>query len=161
MRQAPHTVVTDMRFAEVLLKLGVSLVGWIVVYAHILWLAVAGKVACGPDGDEVFRVLLGLSPLTLVCIWLLRASRSLGDVHRTLLWASLPLLLLSPFALKAFAMVAASVNLHGRSICGPGPPALWEQIWAPAQLLVLTIAAVVIVRMWRSGGRSEAAGGES
>ena len=54
-----------MRFSEVFLRLGVSLVSWIVLYAYLLWLAVAGKVGCGPDGDEVFRLLLGLAPLGL------------------------------------------------------------------------------------------------
>ena len=150
-----------MRFSEVLLKLGVSLVSWIVLYAHILWLAVAGKLGCGPDGDEVFRVLLGLVPLTLICIVLLRATRSLGDVHRILLWASVPLLLLSPFALKAVAMVASSVYLQGRSICSASQPSLWEQIWSPGQLLVLVFAAVVIVRMWRFQGKNASAGRKS
>ena len=150
-----------MRFSEVLLKLGVSLVSWIVLYAHILWLAVAGKVGCGPDGDEVFRVLLGLVPLTLLCTWLLKATRSLGEVHRTLLWASLPLLLLSPFAMKAVAMVASGVNLHGRSICTAELPSWWEQIWAPAQLLVLVFAAIIIVRMWRFQDKKPSAGRES
>lgn len=140
-----------MRFSEVLLKLGVSLVGWIVLYAHILWLAVAGKLGCGPDGDEVFRVLIGLAPLTLICIWLIRATRSLGDVHRTLLWASLPLLLLLPFALRAVYNVAAKVNFHGTSVCSGATPAIWEIAWAPVQLVVLIVAAVVITRMWRYG----------
>lgn len=138
-----------MRFSEVLLRLGVSLVGWLVLYTHFLWLAVAGKVGCGPDGDEVFRVLLGLVPLTIGCALLIRASRTLGDVHRSLRWAGLPLLVLLPFDLIAVWQVGESVYFAQGSICADGPAAVWERLWAPAQLLALIVVLVIVSQMWR------------
>lgn len=145
-----------MRFSEVLLKLGVSLVAWIVLYAHILWLAVAGKVGCGPDGDEVFRVLLGLAPLSILCAFLLRSSRALGDVHQTLRWLGVPLLLLSPLALKAIWQVGTTVHGANQGVCNDGSPALWETLWVPAQSITLLVIALAMIRMWwKSGSEDE------
>lgn len=150
-----------MRFSEVLLRLGVSLVSWLVLYTHFLWLAVAGKVGCGPDGDEVFRVLLGLVPLTVGCALLLRASRPLGDVHRSLRWAGLPLIVLLPFGLIAVWQVGEIVYLGQQSICADGPAAIWERLWVPAQLLALIVAMAIMSQMWRYQPVSRAGDSES
>ncbi len=59
-----------MRFAEVFLRLGSALVAWMMMYAYFLWLAAVYVVACGADGDEMHRLLLGLAPF----VWLLRTK---------------------------------------------------------------------------------------
>ena len=35
------------------------------LYAHIVWLAALQVMGCGPDGDEMHRLLLGLAPVTV------------------------------------------------------------------------------------------------
>jgi hypothetical protein len=33
-----------------------------VLYAYFLWLAALAAMGCGPDGDEMHRLMLGLTP---------------------------------------------------------------------------------------------------
>lgn len=134
------------------------MVAWLVLYAHFLWLAVAGKVGCGPDGDEVFRVLLGMVPFSIVCALLLKSTRPLADVHRILLWAGVPLFLLLPFNLMSVWKTAEGVWIENQAICSAMAPELWEQLWAPAQLAALSVTLFIIVQMWRSARAIGASG---
>ena len=54
-----------MRLSEVFLRLASALVAWMVIYAYVIWLAALHAIGCGPDGDEIFRLLLGMAPLAL------------------------------------------------------------------------------------------------
>jgi hypothetical protein len=54
-----------MRFSDVFLRLGCALVAWMVLYAHFIWLAALGGIGCGPDGDELHKVLLALAAFML------------------------------------------------------------------------------------------------
>ena len=40
-----------MRFSEVFLRLGSTLVAWMVLFTHVIWLGALGGMGCGPDGD--------------------------------------------------------------------------------------------------------------
>ena len=137
-----------MRFAEVFLRLGCALVAWMVIYAYFLWLAVAGRVGCGPDGDEMYRLLLGMAPITLVFAYLLRSTRPLPDIHRILRWLSVPLVLLLPFATYTIGYVFGRVLIDENNICGTSPPAAWVQWWAPLQFATAAIVCFLVVRVW-------------
>ncbi len=72
-----------MRFAEVFLRLGTSLVAWMMLYAYIVWLAALNSLGCGPDGDEMHRLLLGMVPVACGFAFLIGATepaRKLSDV---------------------------------------------------------------------------------
>ena len=84
---------------------------------------------------------------------MLKSSRALGDVHDILRWVGVPLFLLIPFALVAVWNVASGVNLSGESICTVGPPALWEQIWAPVHLVTVALVVTAMARMWWKKGQ--------
>jgi hypothetical protein len=140
-----------VRFAEVFLRLGSSLVGWMMVYTWLVWMAALHAMSCGPEGDEMHRVLLGLAPFTVVMGLLLRMTRPLPDVHRLLARLGIPLLLLLPFAVRNIWNVFDRTNIDGLAICSANTAATTDQIWAPAQFLVLVVLAFLVIRIWRDG----------
>ena len=89
-----------MRFAEVFLRLGTALVAWMMLFAHFLWLAALHVIGCGPDGDELQRVLLGLPPVTCVFAALVGVTRPFSEIHGMLGWLRLPLGVLILLALR-------------------------------------------------------------
>ncbi len=144
-----------MQFAEVFLRLGSSLVAWMVVYAHVLWLAAARVAGCGPDGSEMHALLLGFAPVAAATAFALRATRPFPDIQQMLRWLGVPLALLLPFALLSTWIVFDAVWLQGRSICAPASPPVWQQLWVPVQLAALTVIAMVIVSIWRQSPRHD------
>lgn len=139
-----------MRLAEAFLRIGSSLVGWMIIYAHVLWLAVSARVACGEEGAELFAVLLGLAPLTLLVAPLVLVSRPLEDVHRLLRWLALPLVLLLPFCLYAIYRVFLTVYGAGSPICGSAAVPAWQTWWVPVQLFITALVAALIGLAWRN-----------
>ena len=138
-----------MRFAEVFLRLGCSLVGWMLVFTYTVWLAALHAMGCGPDGDAMHRLLLGLAPFTVAMALLLRMTRPIADVHRLLSRLGILLLLLLPFALRNIWAVFSRSNLGGLAICSDDAAATIQQIWAPAQFLAVALLAWLVVGVWR------------
>ena len=129
-----------MRFSEVFLRLGSGLVAWILLLTYFIWLGVVGRVGCGPDGDELHRLLLVLAPFALASAFLLRSTRPLDEVHGILRWGGVLLALLLPSGAYAIWAVTRQVWIAKNGICGPDAALLWEQAWP----VVHTIAVAVI-----------------
>ena len=55
---------------------------------------------CGPDGDALHRLLLGLVPVTLVFAFLIRVTRPFAEIHAMLRWLGVPLGLLLLLGLR-------------------------------------------------------------
>jgi hypothetical protein len=138
-----------MRFAEVFLRLGTSLVAWMMLFAHFLWLAALYVMDCGPDGDEMYRLLLGLAPFSCGFAYSLRVTRPFVEIHSMLRWLGVPLLLLLPFALRSVWQVFRSANLDSVGLCTDAEPAPWQILWAPVQILALTCICYMVFRVWR------------
>lgn len=138
-----------MRFAEVFLRLGASLVGWMMVFTYLVWMAALHAMGCGPDGDAMHRVLLGVGPLALAMAFLLRATRPFPDIHRMLCRLAWPAALLGLFALKNTWVVFARTHLDGLATCTQQAPSTLDLIWAPAQLFVVLALAVLLVMLRR------------
>lgn len=137
-----------MRYSEVFLRLGCALVAWMVLYAHFVWLTALGVTGCSAEGEQLHRMLLALVPVAIGCAILLGATRPLDDVHRILRWLGLPLAaLMLAGAYRVFA-ISRSVYATGLGICSSGEAAAWHVIWGPAQLLVIIVGALMIVRVW-------------
>jgi hypothetical protein len=145
-REQDHNV----GMAEVFLRLGCALVGWMMLYAHVLWLAALHAIGCGPDGDEIHRLLLGLAPFTVGFAWLLRVTRPFAEIQSMLRWLSVPLVLLLPFAVRSLWQVFRSVNIDATAICAGATPPAWQTLWVPMQLITLLLVAYMIVHVWRS-----------
>jgi hypothetical protein len=144
-----------IRFAEVLLRLGCSLVAWMVVYAYAVWLAALHAMACGPDGDEMHRLLLGLAPATCILALMLRLTRPFAEIHRLLSWLGVPVALLLIAGLHNVWAVFARSNLNASSICGEAAPAGWQIVWAPAQIAAMLVISVILVSVWRQARRAD------
>ena len=138
-----------MRFAEVFLRLGTALVAWMMLYAHFVWLAALRSIGCGPDGDELHRVLLLLVPVTIGFASLLRVTRPLDEIHRILRWLGLPLAALMLAGTYQVLVITRSVYMTGLAICSTSGATGWHQIWGAAQLLAIVVSSVMIVRIWR------------
>jgi hypothetical protein len=139
-----------MRFSEIFLRLGCALVAWMVLYAHFVWLAALGAVGCGPDGDELHRLLLGLVPFTIGFSFLLRMTRPFTDIHLILRWLGVPLAVLMTAGAYQVILISHSVYATGHGICSTSSAATWHQIWGPAQLLAIVVSASMIIRIWRT-----------
>lgn len=138
-----------MRFAEVFLRLGTALVAWMMLFTHFLWLAAVHVIGCGPDGDELQRVLLLLAPVTCVFAFLVGVTRPFDEIHKILGWFRWPLAILVALALRSIWGTARRVNLDGVALCGPGTPSAWEQYWSAAQLAVCVLVAIVVMRQMK------------
>ena len=146
-----------MRFAEVFLRLGSALVAWMVIYAHMLWLAVLFRLACGPDGDEMHRLLLGLAPITIGAAVALRSTRPLEEIHSMLRWLAVPLLLLLPFIGRSIWQAVEATVVNESAFCANVPPAIWQIIWAPVQIATAALVLYLAYRVWRSVAEDRAA----
>jgi hypothetical protein len=133
-----------MRFAEVFLRMGTALVAWMMLFTHFVWLAVLHSIGCGPDGDEMHRLLFGLAPFTILFAFLLRVTRPIAEVHSMLRWLGVPVGLLLLLGLRSIWGVASQVNFGTTALCGPGEPALWQQAWAPLQFIVALVAGYIV-----------------
>ena len=138
-----------MRFAEVFLRLGSAFVGWMIIYMYTVWLAALHAMACGPDGDAMHRLLLGLAPFTVAMALLLRTTRPIPDIHRLLSWLAVPLALLLPFILRNIWVTLRRSNLDGLAVCVNRAPELVDKIWAPAQLVTVCALILLVVGVWR------------
>jgi hypothetical protein len=139
-----------MGFAEVFLRLGCALVGWMLVYTYTVWMAALHVMGCGPDGDEMHGLLLGLLPVAVIMALLLRVTQPFPDIQRLLSWLGVPLALLLPFALWNTWNVFERATLDGLAICTNDTATSFHQIWAPAQFIGICLVAFFVARNWRN-----------
>lgn len=139
-----------MRFSEIFLRLGCALVAWMMLFTHFVWLAALGVVGCGPDGDELHRLLLGLVPVTIGFSFLIRMTRPFTDIHLILRWLGLPLAMLMTAGAYQVLLISRSVYTTGHGICSVSSAATWHQVWGPAQLFAIVVSASMIIRVWRT-----------
>jgi hypothetical protein len=139
-----------VQFSEVLLRLGSSLVAWMVLYAHFLWLAALYAMGCGSDGDEMHRLLLGLAPITCGFAFALQLTRPFPDIHRILRWLGVPIFFLLLLALRSVWQVFVRVNLESMAICGNAAPSGWQYLWPTSQFITVLLAAYMIFSVWKT-----------
>ncbi|MEM6708805.1 MAG: hypothetical protein AAF648_08470 [Pseudomonadota bacterium] len=135
-----------MRFAEVFLRLGLSLVAWMVLFAYALWLMVVPQAACRADEVPLSLVLLYALPLVGIMLALLPASRKLPGVHDTLRWLAVPLGLLTLLAVIALVRSLEALTVPP---CSTGSPLL-DRFWVPVHLVTCAVLLVQAVRIFRT-----------
>ena len=137
--------------ASVFLRLGITLVAYMVLVAHLLMLAIVPQTKCTGEGTEIWVAIFAMSPLTFIFALLLLASRPLKSVVQMLKWGCVFIVLLLPFALIATLPIFGSTTLGNAPIC-PGISAysnlVWQQAWAPLQMGLIVLIGVQAARYW-------------
>jgi hypothetical protein len=145
-------------FAEVFLRLGCTLVAFMVLIGHLLWLSILPRIDCSTDGASLWFALFGLAPLTFVLALLLLTSRPLTSVVSMLKWGCLPVGLLVPMALLGTLPTFSATTLGGAPIC-PDISAqalpVWQQVWGPVQLGLIALIAIQTLRYWMMANQAE------
>lgn len=139
-----------MQVSEMLLRIGSSLVGWMIMYAYFIWLAVLQKAGCQMDSTEMHRLLIGMFPFAIGASFFIGLTRPLEEIHRVLRWLAVPVIILSPFVLKAIWSVLISTTLNGRALCGQGELTTWQILWAPVTFAGVGVSLWMIVAVVRS-----------
>lgn len=140
-----------MRLSEVFLRIGSNFTAWMVIYAYFIWLAVVRRAGCGADGDEIFRLLLGMAPLAAGAAFLLRSTRPFPDIHNILRWLGIPIFGLLFLTVPVIWQVFVEVNIGNGAICGAEIRAGWHWIWAPLQMIATTVCIAMVLLTWRPG----------
>lgn len=138
-----------MSFAEVMARLAAALVGWMCVYAYVVWLATLRIVTCTTDGSTLWAVLLGFGCFTIPLAWLLNLTRPLEEVHALLRHLVWPLLVLAPLALLPVYSAWIGATLAGDSLCASATVDRWHAWWAPIQTALLTGIGWLVFRAIR------------
>ena len=128
-----------MRFAEVILRLGCNLVGWMIIYSQCIWLAVIPQIVCGPEGDELYRLSLGFSPVAIGAALLLGLAHKLPTVVGYLKWLALPLIILVPLSVSPILSALETTTFGSMGFCESIAATGWQRAWAPIQAVTLTI----------------------
>ncbi len=140
------STITDMRFSEVLLRLGCHLVGWLIIYSHCIWLGLIPQIGCGPEGEELYRLSLGFSPLVIGAALLLGLANKLTSVVAYLKWMAVPLILLVPLTAIPILTALETTTVGGMGFCDSVTATNWQRSWAPIQIVTIAIVLIAAVR---------------
>lgn len=144
-----------MSAAEIILRIGSGIAGWLVFTGHALVIAALRRADCDPSSDEMWTgtlLLAGVSAGALALVGLgLRWRASLR-------WLALPAAALALYAAIGIAPALASTSIDGASLCGvtaagaasSAPATALQCAWPVAQLAVLAIGCAQGVRYWRT-----------
>ena len=138
-----------MSLPEMLLRIGTTLVAWMVVYTHLIWLGTLRIIGCNSDTDELWRLLFGFAPIVIGISALLVTSRKLHEVHQIIRWFIGPLVVLVPLALIPIWTAFSLTSLGGEAICLVEPTPWWHTWWAPVQAFTVTWIVWMAWRAWR------------
>ncbi|MCR9276467.1 MAG: hypothetical protein NXH85_00740 [Pseudomonadaceae bacterium] len=140
---------------DMLLRVGSTLVAWMVIYAHLLWLAILPEAGCS-DGDELWRLLLGFAPIAAAFSLLLRAVHVLPGIYAITRFMAIPAGLLILLAIQPVIAALNAATLASEPLCPGLTHAAWQPYWAPVQIATLLIIAVQSLRAWRLPGSASA-----
>ena len=144
-----------MTFADIILRIGTSIGGWVIFFGHALLLAVLPRVTnCDPGDESLARGTLLMGLLSIA--GLIGAGRGL-QWAATLRWVAGGALLLSLLGWRVVLAALATTTLGGDTLCQVTAAApieasatTVERLWAPVQLTALALALVQGVRTWRA-----------
>ncbi len=145
-----------MSFAEVVLRLGVAFVAWLVVYMHFVMIF-AVQIARCPNGDTgAWLVSLISAVMTIGASFLTGFGRPVPGIGDSLRGMAAPLLLLVPWAAWVVAPFFVPMTFDGIGPCAfvlpdeySGSPGAWTRWWAPVQIVTLVLLSVNSLRQAR------------
>lgn len=138
-----------MRLAEVFLRIGCSLVGWMILVAYVLWLAVAGHAACDGDPVELYRLLLFAAPIASVLTLMIRLTHPLPEIHQMMRWIGIFPALFVPNATMTIIAAFRAAYVSATGPCGIGSAPTWFGAWPIVQAIALLACLAIVVFNWR------------
>ncbi|MBT8135554.1 MAG: hypothetical protein KJO54_00940 [Gammaproteobacteria bacterium] len=144
-----------MSFAEIVLRLGVAFVSWIIIYLNFIALLVV-KIAECPGGDVApWTMSFATGLLTIGAALTLPYGHALKGAA-AVRFIAVPLLVLLPFALWVILPYLAGTTIDAQVVCdvskamsSGNEAAGWQRAWAPLQLAAVIAVAVNGWRIWR------------
>lgn len=146
-----------MTFAEIILRIGTAIGGWLIFLGHTLTLSVIAQADCDPASDELWRGTLLFALVSAIGLFF--AGRGL-QWARSLRWVALPAIVLALLATRTVVPGLLTTTLGDASLCdiavatapvaaGHVPTSI-ERLWPVVQTLVLIFGVVQGVRYWRA-----------
>ncbi len=152
-----------MSFAEIVLRIGVTFVSWMMIYMHLVMLLVVSIAPCDGGDASPWQVTLFTGLLAFggsFTSLYVHGVRGMGAVFR---YFALPLVVLAPWAVWIILPYLSGTTFDGLSACGVRlaetdavAAAGWQRIWAPMQLIVLAALAFNGWRGWQPDRNSNA-----
>lgn len=142
-----------MTFAEVVLRIGVTFVAWLMLYMHLIMLTVVRFAQC-PE-VSAWRVSMFSGVLALGAAFALHYGHGVRGLSSVFRYFALPLALLVPWAAWIILPYLTGTSFGATHPCDvllaaqTGLVATgWQRAWAPVQLAVLLAIAVSGWRAW-------------
>lgn len=148
-----------MPFAEIFLRIGGGIGGWIIFFAHALIIAALQQADCDPRDDEMWK---GTLLLAILCAGGALAM-GLGLPWRSSLrWFALGTVPLAVYAVLGVLPQLVNTTLSGGSLCAIAdrlpegidlasyPATTLQRIWPVVQIAVLSGASLQALRYWRA-----------
>jgi hypothetical protein len=146
-----------MSFAEIILRIGASIGGWMIFLGLCLTLSVLPQADCDPRSDELWR---GTLLFALVgALGLLFVARGL-EWSRSIRWFALPAAGFALYAAIGILPALTSTSIAGDPLCAIARPTVdtlegfeasaLERAWPVVQLTVLVFGVWQAFRYWRA-----------
>ncbi len=152
-----------MSFAEIVLRLGVSFVAWMMLFMHFVMVLVIRLAPC-TDGDvSPWRVSLVTALLALGAAAALPYGNGVKGMAGVFRYFALPLAVLVPWAAWIVWPYVPGTLLAGTEVCAiatnaaaeTGAPT-WQRAWPAVQLVVLGVVGFSGWRAWKQGAQERA-----
>lgn len=140
-----------MRFAEVILRVGVALVSWMMIYMHLIMVLVARFAPCAEGQFGPWKVSMVSAVFALAAILAIPFGHGLKGVQGVFRFFALPLLFMLPWAAWTILPVLSAATFGEADLCGGldmTVPA-WQRLWAPLQLVLIGVLGFTGWRAWR------------
>jgi len=148
-----------MSIAEIVLRIGASLGGWLIFVAHALMLSVLHRADCDPFSDTLWRGTLFFALLSALGLSLVPQGLPWRDSLRWLalaagalaVYASVQLLPAIPASAAGGAPLCQLFATDASPVAGaPLRASAVERVWSPIQLAVLAAGVWQAARYWRA-----------
>lgn len=146
-----------MSFAEIILRIGASIGGWLIFLGLCLTLAVIPEADCDPKSDELWRGTLLFA--LLAGVGLVFVGRGL-QWSAALRWFAMPAGALALYAGYGILPAISATSLDGTSLCAIANPTVsslsgydassLERAWPIVQIVVLAGGIGQALRYWNA-----------
>jgi len=146
-----------MSFAEIILRIGAAIGGWLIFLGLCLTLSVLPQADCDPRSEELWRGTLLFAFVS--GLGLLFVARGL-EWSRSIRWFALPAAGFALYAANGIAPALIGTSIAGEPLCSIANPVVdslegfeasgLERAWPIVELAVLAFGVGQATRYWRA-----------